>query len=441
MKFCPECGKPVSDSNKFCSECGHPLVQPSGGQEQPKENEPQNYTICPQCGTHNPAGIMYCQKCGYTYKITDKVDYSVEKDNTQARQQGGSAPQAWNEPVESPFRTPVYQRKKKSHILRNILIVLVVIALIPSILRGFLGSNEGNSSEESEVLQKQESNNEDVTVQEEAAEEEPEEEPEEAPEALEVAIPEIAENTVIYEGNDVVISVMGIEQVWNGWDVKLLIENDSSLNLGFNAHAYAVNGIMTGNNIYDMDCDVAAGKKANTILTIKNSVLEEYGITEIRCIDALFWAYDNDKSYKEFDTGQIEIQTSLYEETHDRFENVTLYNADGIRVDYMAKNPEAEEYAFAFTNTTGSHLDFDIDELTINDYTSSDLDFDLIDVAVLNDCQAIVIISLENEFLELNNITDIETIEFNISIRPLESYSEEYKIGPIGVSLDTEGIS
>ena len=85
----------------------------------------------------------------------------------------------------------------------------------------------------------------------------------------------------------------------NCWNIGILIENESSLNLGFNAHAYAVNGIMTRNNIYSMDCDVAAGKKATTELEIEDKFLEKYGIEHIKCIDVLFWVYDNDKLYKE----------------------------------------------------------------------------------------------------------------------------------------------
>lgn len=69
---------------------------------------------------------------------------------------------------------------------------------------------------------------------------------------------------------------------------------------------------MTKNNIYDMDCDVAKKKKANTKLEIDSSFLTNNNISEIKYIDILFWAYDNDKAFKEFDTGVIRIKTSVY---------------------------------------------------------------------------------------------------------------------------------
>lgn len=166
----------------------------------------------------------------------------------------------------------------------------------------------------------------------------------------EVPVPKIEEQ-VIYEGNDVRITTKGISKNGNGWDIKLFIENNSDLNLGFNAHAYAINGIMTKNNIYDMDCDVAARKKTNTFLKLKESVLKAYDINEIKCVDVVFWAYDNDKSYKEFDTGQIEIRTNLYKGGHDQIHGTNIFDSEGIKVDYLGR--DGNKFDYVITNRTG----------------------------------------------------------------------------------------
>lgn len=249
----------------------------------------------------------------------------------------------------------------------------------------------------------------------------------------EIILPEIS-NAVIYEGHDVVITATDIKKSGKGFDVNLLIENNSALNLGFNAHAYAVNGIMTRNNIYSMDCDVAAGKKANVALELKGSVLEEYGIKEVRCIDVLLWAYDNDKSFKEFDTDQIEIQTSLYDGKHDVIQGTNIYDQDGIKVDYLSA--KGDEYNFVITNNTGAYVNFDFNEITINDFTNSDTDFDLYDEVVLNDSQVVVTVKVRSDFKETNKIETVETIEWNMELRPYGDYFNSKKIGPIVYSVN-----
>lgn len=239
---------------------------------------------------------------------------------------------------------------------------------------------------------------------------------------------EIAEQ-VIYSGNDVTLTATGIEKSGKDYKVNLLIENNSALNLGFNAHAYAINGIMTRNNIYDMDYDVAAGKKVNATLELKGRVLSEYGITSIRCIDVLFWAYDNDKYFKAFDTDQVEIQTNLFDSTHDAISGENIFENQNISVDFLSGSDN--KYDFVITNKTGAYFDFDFDEITINNYTVSDMDYDLYDETLLNNSQIVCTVEIDSEFIKENGIESIETIEWNLDIRPGGDYTNSYKIGPV----------
>lgn len=310
-----------------------------------------------------------------------------------------TCPECGKEIGKSAKRCPFCDAKQKKK-LKIWQIILIIFAVF--IVFGMFGSDEESDSKVA-VSSKETSSEEGV-------------------------IPEIKE-TVIFEGNDVVITATGMEKSGNDWNLKLLIENNSSLNLNFCAHAYAVNGVMTQNNIYEMYCDVAAGKKANTELEIDGSVLKEYGISEIRCIDALFWAYDNDESFKSFDTDQIEIQTSLYSKEHDVVVGETIYEEDGIKVEYIAT--DGNDYIFSIKNTTGTYFDCDFNEVTINDYTTSDYDFDLLGVSVLNNSQVICTISVDDEFMEQNSIEDITSIQWNMNIRPQGDYFKNSDIGPI----------
>lgn len=227
----------------------------------------------------------------------------------------------------------------------------------------------------------------------------------------------VASNTTVdelllYSGNDVKIFANGLE----GNSLKLLIENNSDFNLGFNAHSFAVNGIMTQESIYYMDCDISANSKANTELKIKNSFLEKYEIEYIEQIDILFWAYDNDKAFKEFETDVISVKTSDFKNNIAPISGLEIYNKKGIVVDFLEQ--ENNEFTFCLTNKTGSYFDFTVDNININNYTVSDTDFDLYDEQVLNNCQFVYTIKIDKKFLNNNDIEKISTVSFNFEIEP-----------------------
>ena len=224
----------------------------------------------------------------------------------------------------------------------------------------------------------------------------------------------------IYEGHDVVMKVTGSENTSSGVKLNIYVENNSNLNLNFNAHSYGVNGIMTRNNIYDMRTEVASGKKANTTLTIKNSTLKEYGIDYIKYIDILFWAYDNDKMFKSFETNTITIKSDKYDDKNSWMEGKEIYNKSGIKVDYLSINGDKIKYVV--TNTTGNNLDLTFEGISINDYTVSDTDFDLFNEQVLNNNQIIFEINVKNDFKKENNIDKINKVDFYLSYKENDDY-------------------
>jgi hypothetical protein len=178
-----------------------------------------------------------------------------------------------------------------------------------------------------------------------------------------------------------------------------------------------------------MDCDVASGKKANVDLGISTSVMKKYNISSIRYVDVLFWAYDNDSYFKSFDTEQIRIETSLYDGTADIFSGETIYDSDGIKIDFLEVN--GNNYTFCLTNTTGEYINVDFDNISINDYTVSDIDYDLYDEVVLNNNQFVYTIKVSNQFKQDNGIDEVEAVEWNLTCRPYGDYFSDYKVGPI----------
>ncbi|MDO4445865.1 MAG: DUF4190 domain-containing protein [Bacillota bacterium] len=217
--------------------------------------------------------------------------------------------------------------------------------------------------------------------------------------------------------------------------IYLHMENKSDLNLGIMAHSIAINGYMIGGNSYGFNAyDIVAGKKANGIERLDEEILEKYGIESFDTLDILFWAYDNDKSYKSFDTNQIHAEIKEGANNLLNISGDNIYKNKGIQVDYIEKSDNT--YTFCLTNTTGNYIDFTVEDLTINDYTSSDIDYDLMDVVVLNNCQILFDIIPDDDFLNTNGIKNITSLEFSLNIKPMSEYENEWKTDMIVKNIE-----
>lgn len=244
--------------------------------------------------------------------------------------------------------------------------------------------------------------------------------------------PVTVEDKKIYSKHKVDIYSKGYDEKENIF--KFYVENNSKLNLGFNAHAYSVNGIMTNNNIYEMDYDVAKKSKANMELEINKSFLNENGISEIKYIDILFWAYDNDESFKEFDTGVIRIKTSAYKKKKIKLEGKKIYDKKGLKIGYIRNDDD--KYIFEVKNESGEYVDIDINNVTINGFTSSDTDFDLVSMIVFDKNISRFVIEPSEEFMEKNEIGKINRIEFSMEVRIKEDYFKSYNTDTIRINIE-----
>lgn len=122
------------------------------------------------------------------------------------------------------------------------------------------------------------------------------------------------EETVMYDANDVKITATGL--TYNSWsaELELLIENNSEKDLSFISGSMgyccnSVNGYMWSDSY--MNCDVAAGKKANDSIRFDFDGLMLYGIDEIADIEIGFDISDDD--YNDIYTGPCQVKTSAYE--------------------------------------------------------------------------------------------------------------------------------
>lgn len=240
--------------------------------------------------------------------------------------------------------------------------------------------------------------------------------------AEDVEIEDNQSNITLYD-NEVKIDLSGISSQ-NG--ISFYAENKSNLNLGIMTHALAINGYMVGGDSYGFNSfDVAPGKKTNTTQELDMETISKYNIQSFDTMDVLFWAYDNDKSFKSFDTNQIHAELNTGSQNLLDISGDTVYENNGIKIDYIEKLENT--YTYCLTNTSGNYVDFTVENLTVNDYTSSDVDYDLYDVICLNNCQVLFDVTPDEEFLSTNGITDISSMEFSLNIQPLSDYEYEWK--------------
>lgn len=155
--------------------------------------------------------------------------------------------------------------------------------------------------------------------------------------------------TVLYDKNNVKITAMGL--TYNSYQAKLElnIENNTATDLSIRSGTMSyccnsVNGYMVDEGY--LNCDVAAGKKANDTVKFSYNILQLHGINEIADIEIGFNidASDySDDTFEEIFTGPCALKTTLAE-IYDYSEN-TFYTAMkspsikqelGISVDFVS---------------------------------------------------------------------------------------------------------
>ena len=119
------------------------------------------------------------------------------------------------------------------------------------------------------------------------------------------------QETVLYDEHEVRITATALTYDSNAVELSLILENNSAENLQFisNSMGYSCNSV-NGYMIVDgyLNCDVAAGKKANDTISISYDTLRIYGIFEIADIEIGFDIVDEE--YDHIYSGPRQVKTS-----------------------------------------------------------------------------------------------------------------------------------
>ena len=90
-------------------------------------------------------------------------------------------------------------------------------------------------------------------------------------------------------------------------------------------------------------------------------------------------------------------------------------------------------------NETGNYLSFSAENITVNDFTL-EMPFNTTpyEQIVLNKCQGLFTIELDEETLEGAGITSVEKLEYTLHVQPLESYSDDWDTELMGDIVEPE---
>ena len=221
--------------------------------------------------------------------------------------------------------------------------------------------------------------------------------------------------TVLYEADGVKVTATGYEDGWMGPEIKILVENDSSKNVLVTSASVSANGYMMPSAA--LYAEVAAGKKANETLTIMSSELDQSGIEMLA--DLQFYLQIQDpETWETITTSDLLTLTTSaapYEQPVDDSGDV-LYDSDGIRI--ICKGLKQDiiwdgTVVFYMENNSGKEISIYAENVSVNGFMQ--------DVGLWSDLRPSTKIidgmsMIDLSDLEIENIDQIENIEFNLRI-------------------------
>lgn len=243
------------------------------------------------------------------------------------------------------------------------------------------------------------------------------------------------EETVLLDDSGVKITAkeLSMDGVF-GPEIKILIENDSGLDLTFQCRNTSVNGYMTDMNL---SSDVVSGKKANDSILIMRSDLQSVGIDTIADVQFSFHIFTTDEWETYLDTPIIQLNTSAAETYEYVFDDSgdLVYDDNAIKI--VVKGLSQDEsflgpsVVIYMENNSDQNITIQTRDVSVNGFMT-DVVFSPEIVAGMHSIDSITFFSSD---LEENDIQDIETIELSFHIFTTEGWDTIADSEPISLSF------
>lgn len=229
--------------------------------------------------------------------------------------------------------------------------------------------------------------------------------------------------TVLYEADGIKVTAKSLADGLLGTEVKLLIENDSSKNILITSSSVSANGYMMPTAA--LYAEVAAGKKANESLTLMSSELDQCGIETLSEMQFYLQIQDPETWETIKTTDLITLATSAtgYTQPVDDSGDV-LYNENGYKV--VCKGLKQDiiwdgTVVFYMENNSNKAVSIYAENVSVNGFMQEvGLWSDLRPSTKMIDGMSMIDLS----DLEITNIDEIKTIEFNLRIVDAETWEE-----------------
>ncbi len=234
------------------------------------------------------------------------------------------------------------------------------------------------------------------------------------------------------DGLKITATGMTSDSVW-GEGVKLLIENNTTQNLGVGCNALIVNDFM----ITDLfSSTVAAGKKANEVMYLSYSELQAAGISNVGKIEVYFYVFNSDTYSTIYNAEGVTIETSEIAnmDTTVTDEGKELYNQNGIRI--VGKYVDEDTFwgsavLLYIENTSGQNVGINCDNMSINGFMVTPF----LSSTVYAGKKAVDDITIMSSDLENNGIKSVNDIELSFNIYDVDSYQTISTSGPISFAV------
>lgn len=241
---------------------------------------------------------------------------------------------------------------------------------------------------------------------------------------------------VIYNQNDIIITVMGIDyESWFGPQISLLIENNSAQNITVQSRNSSVNGYMID---FQMSSDISVGKKAYDTITIMDSSLEIAGIETIANLEFSFHIFDSSTWDTIADSAQISLSTSAattYVQVYDD-SGVVLYDQGGIRIISKGLSLDSNffgpELVLYIENNSDKYITVQARDTSINGFMIDSVISD----EVLPGKKVIAGMAFSSSRLEESRISAIETIETVFHIFDTDTWNTIIDTNPITITIE-----
>jgi len=310
--------------------------------------------------------------------------------------------------------TPAPEGKKKKGGFGKVLLIILAVIIVLIVI-GSLSGGSDVKKPENVASTNVDTKKDNAKAGDAVAEEK--EEPAEAEEKASTASKDISvSEQEIYNENDVVVTVKGMENGILGTELSCVIENNSSSNILVTTRDLNVNGYMfESSGLY---ADVAAGKKSNESITLYSSEMQQQGVDTIANIEFKIHLSDSETWNDIASSEVISIDTSVagsYSQTVDDSGDV-VYDKDGIRV--ICKGLKKDSIwdgvvLFYMENGTGRDVSIYTENVSVNGFMEDASCW--ADILAGKRCvDAIYLWDLDD--LELESMDDVENIEFNIKV-------------------------